>query len=315
MNTQPLFDLPFLAAQWDSEYRDYLAAGKDAEVLDRLSRWASRGRLKETSSEAAFIKHFLHDLWGYSIQGDHADGLYQCHPQFPVARAGQTGGTGEADLALGHFGTVGDGPGTPQVLCEFKDIESGLDAPQNRKGNCRSPVRQCFDYLRESRTGLNGNESVEPQWAIVTDMNEFRLYHASRGLSQCQRFIVASTGKLEPAEPLTATTESARFLRFCFLKLLQPGALLAERGDPYLAKLLRNQLTHEKVIAEDFYREYRAYREALFKALVAANPGFPGSKGKLVRLSQRFLDRCIFLLFCEDMGKALPSRPTSTATC
>ncbi|MDD2601033.1 MAG: hypothetical protein PHO37_17715, partial [Kiritimatiellae bacterium] len=26
---------------------------------------------------------------------------------------------------------------------------------------------------------------------------------------------------------------------------------------------------------------------------------------KLVRLTQRLLDRCLFLLFCEDMGKSL----------
>ena len=64
----------------------------------------------------------------------------------------------------------------PQVLCEFKDIRSRLDAKQNRKGNTRSPVDQCLNYLRGARRGLFGNEPVQPWWGLVTDINEFRLY-------------------------------------------------------------------------------------------------------------------------------------------
>jgi len=308
MISQPLFDLPFLAATWDAEFRAYLASGQDETVRARLIKWAGRAKLKETSSEAAFIRLFFHDLWGYSLQGDRADGAYQCHPQFAVARAGQAGSTGAADLAIGNFGTAGT-PATPQVLCEFKDIRSSLDSPQNRKGNARSPVQQGFDYLRESRTALLGNEPVEPQWAIVTDMNEFRLYHWSRGIAQCQRFVIATPDTAEETVALVADSDAARFQRFIFLRIFQPAALLAERGDAYLAKLLKNQLTHEAAIEEAFYREYRAYRETLFRTLVAANPAFPGTQGKLVRLAQRFLDRCIFLLFCEDMGKALAFPP------
>ena len=131
--------------------------------------------MKESSSESAFVSQFFHDIWGYSFQGDNPDGSYECYSQFPVARAGQGGGTGAADLALGKFGVSEEPAGIPQILCEFKDIHSRLDKEQNRKGNTRSPVRQCLDYLREANASLTGNELVEPGWGIVTDMNEFRL--------------------------------------------------------------------------------------------------------------------------------------------
>ncbi|MBI4832972.1 MAG: Eco57I restriction-modification methylase domain-containing protein [Candidatus Lindowbacteria bacterium] len=304
----PLFDIPFLSSVWAAEWSAYLASGKDAWVRDQLLAWSNRQKLKETSSEAAFIRLFFHDIWGYSLQGDKVDGTFQCHPQFSIARAGQTGGRGEADLALGLFGG-GEGLGTPQVMCEFKDINSNLDAPQNRKGNSRSPVKQCFDYLRESRVGLSGAELVEPAWAIVTDMNEFRLYHWSNGLSCFQRFVLSAKDSSNGAEPLTASSEYSSFLRFVFLKMLQPSSLLSERGPSPLAKLLKNQLTHEEKIEEDFYLEYKAYREHLFRTILAANPDFQGTKGKLVRLTQRLLDRCLFILFCEDMGKSLQFPP------
>ncbi|MCA9204485.1 MAG: Eco57I restriction-modification methylase domain-containing protein, partial [Planctomycetales bacterium] len=65
------------------------------------------------------------------------------------------------------------------------------------------------------------------------------------------------------------------------------------------------QWTHEKNLEKNFYKEYQAYRQHVYEAIVSENPNFQGTRGDLVRITQRFLDRCIFLLFCEDMGKAL----------
>ena len=69
-------------------------------------------------------------------------------------------GPGEANLALGWF--VAYLHATPQVLCDFKDIHSKLDAKQNRKGSNRSPVEQCLNYIRGARRRLFGNEPVQP---------------------------------------------------------------------------------------------------------------------------------------------------------
>ncbi|MFO7600297.1 MAG: hypothetical protein R6X27_10880 [Candidatus Desulfacyla sp.] len=304
MLIQPLFNVSFLASKWEAEYRTFKESDEASVLLDRLRNWSARSQLSETATEAAFIRIFFSDTWGYDQQGIHPDGSYQCYPQFPIARAGQTGGTGAADLGLGYFGLPGGDPDIPQVLCEFKDIRSSLDRNQHRKGNTRSPVRQCMDYLREAGNTLTGNELVEPFWGIVTDMNEFRLYCRTKGDAQCQRFVIAPRPD-DHEESLLSESESGAFLRFLFRKMFHRSSLLTQQGDPYLKKLLKDQLIHETALEKDFYLEYKAYREFLYRTIVEANPQYTGTKGSLVRLTQRLLDRCLFLLFCEDMGKSL----------
>ncbi|MDD3801059.1 MAG: N-6 DNA methylase [Desulfuromonas thiophila] len=302
MTTQPLVTVSFLASRWEDEYRQFRDSSEATALFERLKNWNERAKLKETATDTAFINLFFRELWGYALQGDGIDG-FQCYPQFPIKRSGQTGGTGKADLALGFFRGA-DKSDVPQVVCEFKDIRSGLDQKQNRKGNDRSPVRQCLDYLREAKNDLTGNELVEPVWGIVTDTNEFRLYNRLKGEAQCLRFVISSPIENE-MESLLAETESADFMRFLFFKIFHRDMLLAERGDSKLTLLLKDHYIHESDLERDFYQEYKAYREHIFKTLVVANPTFSGTRGKLVRLTQRFLDRCLFIMFCEDMGTAL----------
>ena len=302
MSALPLFEDPYLRAQWGAEFDAFEASPASAALLSRLRAWASRDLLTERASETAFIQRFFVETWGYHLQGH--DATYNCRPQYEIAGAGQGGGMGFADLALGHFG----GDAVPQVLCEFKDIRSGLDARQARKGNTRSPVEQCFDYLQSAWQGRDRDALTEPFFALVTDMNEFRLYARRLGRGQFQRFVIQ--GNASPTEPtLLADTPAAAFRRFVFWRMLQPDMLLAERGAPLLDKLLRDQVTREKAIEKDFYREYHDYREFVYHTLIEANPQFTGTRGQLVRLTQRFLDRCIFILFCEDMGRVLRYPP------
>ncbi len=153
----------------------------------RLKNWSAKEWQKETASEAAFVDLFFKSTWGCTASGekDPADG-YTLQQQFPVRNAGQKGGTGAADIALGYFGRK-DMEEIPQVLGEFKDDRSGLDKPQANRPNDRSPVAQCLDYLREARSGLN--PPILPTWGIVTDMNEFRLYFFGNK-AQYQRFVI-----------------------------------------------------------------------------------------------------------------------------
>jgi hypothetical protein len=140
-----------------------------------------------------------------------------------VSGAGQSGGSGFADLALGRFGARGDG--VAQILCEFKDIRSGLDARQFRKQNNRSPVDQCFDYLQSAWQNRDRDALVEPAFALVTDMNEFRIYIRRLGRTQCQRFVIAGSGSA--ADPdLTSDHPTAAFRRFVFWRLFRPDLLL-----------------------------------------------------------------------------------------
>jgi hypothetical protein len=301
---QPLLPDAFLAARWADEYSQFRGSPTETQLLERLRAWASKRTQKETAAEGAFVGVFFKQTWGYRASGEAAasDG-FNCESQYAVRGAGQSGGTGAADLALGWFDRGGI-PAVPQAFCEFKDVRSDLDKPQARKGNNRSPVKQCADYLKEASAQLYGNEPIQPTWAIVTDMNEFRLYWRRKMPAQCQRFI------LKPASGdgqigLLDDSDEASFQRFVFWRMFQQDMLLSTGGPSTLEQLLTEQRFQERAIENHFYGAYKEYREKVFNTLVQANPNFGGTPGKLVRLTQRFLDRCIFVLFCEDMGAAL----------
>jgi len=90
MTGKPLFDIPFLASHWETEFQEFQASDKSGALLVRLRNWAAGGHLKETSSEGSFIKQFFHETWDYAQEGDSPDGSFQCYPQFAVEEAGHS---------------------------------------------------------------------------------------------------------------------------------------------------------------------------------------------------------------------------------
>lgn len=52
-------------------------------------------------------KHFFEDLWEYSYSGRNKNqGQYNLYPQYPITGAGERGGVGRADLAIGLLGIM-----------------------------------------------------------------------------------------------------------------------------------------------------------------------------------------------------------------
>jgi len=295
----------FLRGQLDLEYRAYVGDGLDAALLERLRAWHKRLRLSETQAEGAFTQVFFVETWGYGETGRGSEDEHTIIPKFRVGGEGAGGGMGEADLALGWFrGKQKDE--TPQVLCEFKDIRSKLDAKQNRKGSTRSPVEQCLAYLRGARSGMVGNEQVQPWWGIVTDMNEFRLYWWDRAPNEYVRFVVHGRGDFfdEPYDLLSEGDE-ASFDRFLFWKLPRRDFLLSPAGRPPLLRLIERQWVKEKALEGEFYDRYKGVRERLFGVISLHNRDFPGTPSELLRLTQSLLDRFIFAFYCEDMGEQM----------
>ncbi|MGI8570673.1 MAG: hypothetical protein ACR2KT_17310 [Methylocella sp.] len=197
-------------------------------------------------------------------------------------------------------------------MCEFKDIRSDLDALQKRKGNNRSPVRQCLDYLTYARRGFFPSDPILPTWGIVTDMNEFRIYWFDKGHHQSLRFTILATDLLKGTS-LVATSESARFDRFLFRKVFHRNTLISTTGRSPLVSLIGQQRFRDRELENTFYSEYQKFRQRLYLTLLERNGDgttrFPGTRGRLVRLAQKILDRCIFIFFCEDMGQALAFPP------
>ena len=303
----------FLRSVWGLEYEAFKGSSEEAALLERLRIWAARKDLKETSAEAAFIEEFFHRTWGYEQSGQSGskEGVFTLWPKFPIAGAGEKGGVGSADLAVGLFRNDEKNP-IAQVLCEFKDIRSDLDMPQKRKGNNRSPVRQCLDYLSYARRGMDPSDPILPTWGIVADMNEFRLYWFDKGHHQFLRFTIHAQD-LFKGQSLIAENEAARFDRFLFRKVFHREMLVSSAGRSALAVLIGQQRFKDRALENTFYGEYRAFRERLYQVLLEKNgeetPRYPGSHGRLVRLAQKILDRCIFIFFCEDMGQALAFPP------
>lgn len=285
----------FFRSVWESEYVAFQGSEEERALDNRLRAWSRRRDLRETSSEAAFIEEFFRDTWGYEQTGQSGTegGAFTLWPKFPIPGAGERGGVGAADLAIGFFQKSRD-TGVPQVVCEFKDIHSDLDAPQRRKGNNRSPVWQCLDYLSHARRsrGLFPSDPILPTWGIVTDMNEFRLYWSDKGHHQSLRFTILPTDLLK-GPGLVATTDAARFDRFLFRKVFHRETLISETGRSVLLGLIEKQRFNDRQLENSFYNEYRKFREKLYTELLVKNgPGtsrFPGTKGRLVRLAQKFL--------------------------
>lgn len=305
----------FLRSVLDHEYQSFRGSPEEATLLDRLTRWALRPDLGERSAEPAFMEEFFRQTWGY-VQGGQAGAelAFTMFPQFSVAGGAAGGGVGSADAALGHF-LRNQRDHIPQVLCEFKDIRNrGLDAPQRRKNDNRSPVQQGLGYLAAARRGMFGNEPILPMFAIVTDMNEFRLYWADRGERQSIRFIIAPRD-LFHGQGLLANTEEARFDRFLFRAIFHRDMLTvqADSGRPRLHSLLALQRFQQRDLENTYYTEYRAFRERLYEVLLEHNGAgtdrFPGTRGRMLRLAQKLLDRSIFIFFCEDMGGVLNFPP------
>ena len=304
----------YLRSHWNLDYVAFQDSPEEATLHERLVRWSQRTDLGERSAEAAFLSEFFHDTWDYAQAGQEGgETTFGLYPQFPVARAGARGGTGAADAALGHFNETSQ-PYIPQAVCEFKDIRTDLTAPQRRKDSNRSPVRQALDYLAGSRRGLLGNEPLLPLWAIVTDMNEFRLYWYDRGDRQYMRFKIRPT-TLFDGPTLLEDTEHARFDRFLFWRVFHRSTLIVDgsSGRPQLLQLTLQQRFTQRELENTFYEEYRGYRNLLYETLLHHNDEdsgrFPGTRGRLVRLAQKLIDRCIFIFFCEDMGRVLGFPP------
>jgi hypothetical protein len=305
---QPLLSDAFLHARFGPEADTFRGSPDDTALRTRLEAWANRVRLNERRAVAGLLKNFFFELWGYWPAGTVGpEAGYTASQEHPVPGAGAGGAQGFADLALGWFQQP-PVAATPQVVCEFKHIKAGLDAPQRRKGNTRSPVKQCADYLRGLDLTLFQPAPIQPRFALVTDMNEFRLYWRDTMPAQYMRFYV----RCPPGSGGTALTDDtleAAFQRYLFARLFRPDMLLSKTGEPPLLGLIRDQLVQERELERAFYAEYRAYRETLIDALLLANPAWPHTQGRMVRLAQKLLDRLIFVLFCEDMGRQIAFPP------
>lgn len=307
---KPLLDRQFLKSELHYEYESYKGTPDERVLVERLTGWSNRRVTGEREIEAAFIARFFEETWGYRSDGSGADS-WTLQQQFPVADAGAGGAGGSADLALGRFGQ--GGTDVPQVLCEFKGVGANLDKPQPRKGSTRSPVGQALDYLRFARRGLFDSAPVLPRFALVTNMNEFRLYWYDLAPQQYLQFRISSAGQLDlldssAGSSLLGDSDEDRFDRFLFWRLFRPDMLLSDFGRTRLEQVVERQGSKQRKLERGFYDEYRAYRLRLYDH-IKLQPLDGVSDREKLRVAQKLLDRFVFVMFAEDMGQRVAFPP------
>ncbi len=174
------------------------------------------------------------------------------------------------DYALGEFSKETK---TVLVPFEFKGPDT-YDLTRAMKGRKESTVEQATRYA------FNSNGTAK--WLLVSNCLEFRLYKFPGSESQFEQWFI---------EDLLQPGEYARFVL-----LLSKNNLLGDATE----KLFNDSQQKQKDISDQLYRDYRQLRIDLINGLKKDNNTI--RRKAMVRLSQKLLDRMLFIAFAEDRG-------------
>lgn len=235
------------------------------EWNEMYKRWELQKK-KETAFEATYSEKLFWTILGYS---DVNGGIYTREKHPKNISNGQT-----CDIGLWYY--AADRNDTLAVV-ELKDAGTSINRPQQREGNM-TPIQQGFKYkpLYNSR------------WVIVSNYYEFRLYRDTY-----QDYEVWTLADL--------TNPDNDYEQFrIFHLLLHAESLIAENGESTTEKLLAKVRIEQEMITKKFYKEYSWLREELMRDIWKHNPTFRNES--VVTLTQRIIDRIVFVHFCEDRG-------------
>jgi hypothetical protein len=247
--------------------------------IHRLACWKRNLKLNRNVNEeqlqAAFLKGIFGSVLGYKDLTEAENKKYTMKVE-PATEVDAS----KPDGSLGFFEI--NGAEQTKVVIELKGPKISLDKKQKRSGkDYGTPVEQAFGYA----TKYDGCE-----WVIVSNMIEIRLYKYSRGQGHYEEFLIP---RLD---------DPANFKQF-HLILSRPNLINRENGS-LTERLTRETLELEEDITNKFYNLYKQTRIALFEHLKEHNPDY--DQELLFEKAQKFLDRIIFICFCEDLGLLPP---------
>ncbi len=235
------------------------------EWNEMYQKWELQKK-KETAFEATYSEKLFWTILGYN---DVSGGLYTREKHPKNASNGQT-----CDIGLGYYSSDKN---ETQAVVELKDAGTSIDRPQQREGNM-TPIQQGFKYkpLYNSR------------WVIVSNYQEIRLYRDTY-----QDYEVWTLADLvNPANDY----EKFRI----FYLLLRAESLISETGESETEKLLAKVRIEQEMITKKFYKEYSGLRADLMRDIWKNNPKLQNES--VVTITQRIIDRIVFVHFCEDRG-------------
>jgi len=224
--------------------------------------------VNEKALQAAFLQGIFGRSLGYKIFGE-AD---EWHLSIEVST--------EVDATTpdGILGFYTADESITQVVIELKSPRVSLDKKQNRAGkDYGTPVDQAFSYA---------SKYDRCSWVIVSNMNEIRLYKVGRSQEYYESFFIDDLDNID------------EFKKFHLL--LCKENLIRKEGQSPTFSLSEKTKEHIQDISVSFYNLYKNIRIQLYEELKASNPEIDNAI--LVEKAQKFLDRIIFICFCEDLG-------------
>lgn len=236
----------------------------------RLAPWIARlhsGELATTNEvqlHGPFLQRVFGDVLGYRTWDQPSPG-FDLHQEVPIF------GGKQVDGALGWFG---GGTSRIHAPIELKGAGQPLDAAGSR---AQTPVEQAWGYA---------NRTTGCRWILVSNYRETRLYSTAHSMEDYESF------------QLSDLEQDAPFRRFWML--LSRDSLLpaAPGGRSYADELLDASAKEQDEVTGKLYRDYRKLRVDLFQRLTRAHSNL--SPVDVLRLTQKLLDRFLFVAFAED---------------
>lgn len=249
------------------------AAEKAHEIIIRWANLELDGKLedkKETALEGEFLNEIFGEALGYIPFSKHKE-YWEIEPKYSVEG-------GEADAALGMFQSGHNK--SPLALIEFKGPKTNLDRDLFRG---RTAIQQCWDYL---------NAVPKCPWGIVCNYVSIRLYHRDSSSKAYQLFTLQDLRDKETFRQFYYLFEKSGLLPTSISKNSRAQALLEETGE------------RQQVVGGELYSNYDLNRRKIIAHLI--DPPHNKQLDLAIRITQKLLDRIIFVAFCEDRG-LLPS--------
>ena len=265
--SRPLF-IPNLLIE--ESHRKTLEGKEQDHAYEIICKWAdleASGKLSEmneTALEGEFLTEVFGEALGYALFSEDKE-HWNLEPKFSV-------NGGQADAAIGIFGAARK----PQVRAAIELKGPTVNVDKDRSAG-RTPVQQCWDYLYAL---------PDCPWGIVCNYVSFRLYHRNQTQRAYELFTLNDLRKKEI------------FLQFYYL--LEKGGLIPAPlvKTPRADALLEKCLTRERVVGDKLYDEYHFNRLKLIEHLSEQPHSI--NLDKAIRITQKLLDRIIFVAFCED---------------
>jgi hypothetical protein len=244
------------------------------EKINKIKSWQqSLSRIKglnEKRLQSAFLKALFEDILGYKNTPQKDEWTLDIEATTDIDAK-------HPDGILGFFERVeNEEIRGHEAVIELKGPQVSLDRDQKRQGTTyKSPVDQAFSYT---------NKLDKCKWVIVSNFMEIRLYKVGRSKEYFEVFLLDDLDDIE------------EFKKFYYL--LNKEHLLSRSGKSVTLELSEKTVKKEEDISVEFYNLYKNVRVNLFEHLKENNPDKEAEL--LLEKAQKFLDRIIFIGFCED---------------